>query len=60
MTKKEMVYEILSNTNLSAINERELNKNILKIKKSTIEDIYKLFKQNPDKANFYFLYLFYI
>lgn len=60
MTKKEMVYEILSNTNLSGINERELNKNILKIKKSTIEDIYELFKQNPDKANFYFIYLFYI
>lgn len=60
MTKKEMVYEILSNTNLTGINEKELNKSILKIKKSTIEDIYKLFKENPNKANFYFIYLFYI
>ena len=40
MTKKEMVYEILSNTNLSCINEIELNKQILKIKKKQLLKIY--------------------
>ena len=60
MTKKAMVYEILSNTNLSGINEIQLNKEILKMKKSNIEYIYKLFKENPDKANFYFICMFYI
>lgn len=52
MTKKEMIYEMISNTNLSGINQREIDNMISKIKKSRVEEVYKFFKENPTKSSF--------
>ena len=52
MTKTEMIYEMISNTNWSGVNQREIDKMISKIKKSRVEQVYKFFKENPNKASF--------
>ena len=52
MTKKDMVYEILSNTGWSSVNQYEIDKLIAKVKKARVEEVYKFFKENPTKASF--------
>jgi hypothetical protein len=52
MTKKEMVYEMIANTNLKGLNQNEIDKVIAKTKKSRIEELYDFFKENPTKAGF--------
>lgn len=58
MTKKEMVYEIVSNTRLCGLNEYELNKDINKISKNRIESVYNEFLKDKDNAYFYYCILF--
>lgn len=60
MTKREMVYEIISNTRLfkNGLNEYELNKDINKISKNRIENVYNEFLKDKDNAYFYYSILF--
>ena len=52
MTKKEMIYEMVSNTNWSNVNQNEVDKLVAKSKKVRVEEVYKFFKENPTKASF--------
>lgn len=58
MTKKEMVYEIISYTNLVGLNQTELDKDINRIKKARIESIYNEFVKDREHAYFYYSILF--
>lgn len=52
MTKREMVYEMIQNSNLNGLNQNEIDKIIAKTKKSRVEEVYNFFKENPTKASF--------
>ena len=47
MTKKEMAYEIISNTNFAGMNEKKVNAKINRTSKERVEQVYKVYKQNP-------------
>lgn len=54
MTKKEMVYEMLNNTKISNVNERELINRINRTKRERIEMVYNEFLKDKEHARFYF------
>ena len=54
MTKKEMVYEIIANTKIHSLNERDVLKRITEVKKSKIEEIHNAFLKDKEHAKFYF------
>lgn len=51
MTKKEMVYEIISNTNYIGLNQSDVDKKINKVDKAYIERAYNCFLNEPENAN---------
>lgn len=52
LTKKEMVYQILSNTKWSGVDERYINRIINVNTKKRVEEVYRFFLENPTKATF--------
>lgn len=54
MTKKEMVYEIISNTRICGLNERDVKQMVNKNSKDYIEKIYNEFKKDKEHALFYY------
>ena len=51
MTKKEMVYNIISSTTYTGLNQSEVDRKINKTDKAYIERAYQCFLQNPENAN---------
>lgn len=54
MTKKEMVYEIVANTRMSNVSQRQLDSTINKLKKDWVEKVYNQFVNDKEKAYFYY------
>ena len=54
MTKKEMMYEIISNTKLSGLNENNILRTLAKLKKSRVEEVYNVFVNDKEHALFYY------
>lgn len=54
MTKKEMMYEIISNTKLSGLNENNVSRTLAKLKKSRVEEVYNVFVNDKEHALFYY------
>lgn len=54
MTKKEMVYEIISNTKLSGLSERDVKAIINKNSKSRITEVYNQFINDTEHALAYY------
>ena len=54
MTKKEMLYDIISNTNLCGLNENDVQNIINKTHKSEMEKIYNSFVNDKEHALFYY------
>lgn len=52
MTKKEMVYEMISYTKFKGLNQTEIDKIISKTSKKRIKEVYSFFTNNRDKAHF--------
>lgn len=57
MTKKEMLYEIISNTKLSGLNERDVQAIISKTSKGRMEEVYSHFASDKENALFYYCLL---
>ena len=54
MTKKEMIYEIISNTKIHSINENDVLRVIKASKKEKVTEIYNAFLKDKEHANFYY------
>lgn len=54
MTKKEMVYEILSYTTYNGLSERKVLAKINRLKKERVELVYNQFVKDREHANFYY------
>ena len=54
MTKKEMLYNIISDTNLSGLNESDVAQIISKTKKPELERIYNAYINDTENALFYY------
>lgn len=50
MTKKDMVYEIISNTDFIGLDQTYVDKKINKLDKAYIERAYNCFLENPENA----------
>lgn len=54
MTKKEMVYDIVSYTHFCNLNERDVENVIRKARKERVEEVYNKFLNDKDHAAFYY------
>ena len=54
MTKAEMVYEIISNTTFSGINEKHAQRLVRRNSKQRIEEVYNAFVEDKGNANAYY------
>lgn len=54
MTKKDMMYEIISHTRLNSVSERQINSKLAKISKARVEEVYKAFTKDQEHALFYY------
>jgi len=54
MTKKEMVYEIISHTNICGMSQRKADALIAKLKKARVEEVYEAFLKDKEHAYFYY------
>ena len=54
MTKGEMVYEIISNTTFSGLNERDVQSLVRRNSKSRVEEVYAAFTKDKEHASAYY------